>query len=202
MAKLAQKWVKSNWLTKECDEVSTGPAPHDVLTLFYLKLQFNRTFSHITYYPHDRVEYELGNWSGVTYGNLHMFKMDKESYLITHPHLAAVRNIVNSWFSALLYSWIADSKYHMISINDMTRDYLYAGASLVASYGQDSYTVIKSTNPLCIGKIIRDMEVDPDFFNETMEGIPSHYHYTSYVRFLVTPITTHVEVMAILEVMG
>ena len=35
-----------------------------------------------------------------------------------------------------------------------------------------------------------------------MNGIPKHYHYTEYVRFLATPITSHVEVMAILEVMG
>ena len=72
----------------------------------------------------------------------------------------------------------------------MTRDYLYAGASLVASYGQDSYTVIKSTNPLCIGKIIRDMEVDPDFFNETMEGIPTNRFF-----FKMRPILVWMDLM-------
>ena len=76
------------------------------------------------------------------------------------------------------------------------------GITLLANYGQDAYTVIKSTNALCIGQVIRDMEEDYDFFNETMNGIPKHYHYTEYVRFLATPITSYVEVMAILEVMG
>ena len=106
ISRMATKWNIENWTKKEYMDLEKPSVPDELLTLFALKKQFTKVFSGITYSIEEKIEYEKEWIKETTYGNLHIIEMKGKRFLVTHPHLAGTRDIVNAWFSSLLYSWL------------------------------------------------------------------------------------------------
>lgn len=141
------------------------------LTLLYkAKNNFDKVLEVITYSTEFHQSYQLGKYACDAYGNLHLiWSTDKKCWIITHSHLVALRDVINSWFSVTLYGTLADTKYPGYSLAQEIGKYLHAGRELHRTHGSLCYKLYKMWPSLVIACILRDTECKSTLYNTIMK---------------------------------
>ncbi|KAG5870359.1 hypothetical protein JTB14_016126 [Gonioctena quinquepunctata] len=75
-----------------------------LVSVYNIKSGFDDVFDAVTFDHDFKREWTLGGLRGCAYGNLHALCVGSSTvFVISHAHLAGLRDMFNSWFSVLLY---------------------------------------------------------------------------------------------------
>ncbi|UDL13960.1 MAG: RNA dependent RNA polymerase [Xiangshan Nyami-like virus] len=142
-----------------------------MVTCYQAKASFDSLLEKITFSTHFKEEWMLGKLKGCAYGNLHLVHFPEGIMIITHSHLVALRDCVNSWFSILLYTQIYNHKYPGIDAYKEAESIIKQGIELVITQGTLAYKLLKMWPSLTIACILRDLESRDDFFRTITDDL-------------------------------
>lgn len=175
--------------------------PRLVTQMYDRKTKMDDLFDAITYDTRMRVQWDVWGMEGVAYGNLHLLKKNtNEAFVISHAHLAGVRDMIAAWFDTLLYSHLSTNKYEGVQLYQEVVNCINLAAMYACDYPVDVYVVMKMWPSLCIGAILRDTEDYDVFLNALSADIPNSNH--PLVRWILRPIDTDQDVHVRLELSG
>ncbi|CAG9763643.1 unnamed protein product [Ceutorhynchus assimilis] len=162
--------------------VSTVPL---LSAIYNIKTEFDNLFDTIVYSSEFKQPWRLGGLKGCAYGNLHMIDITAtEALIITHSHLAGIRDMFNSWFDVLLYAHINKSKYEGFDL-----------------YQEHASSVLKSWPSLAIASTLRCQEQDTRFLDSLEKDLAPITH-TDLYKWLTRPLPTTAAVHLQLEMSG
>jgi len=172
------------------------------LTLLYkAKNNFDKVLDVITYSAEFHQQYQLGKHMCDAYGNLHLMWYDNNKrWLITHSHLVALRDVINSWFSVTLYGLLADKKYPGYSLSQEIGKYIHAGRELHKSHGPACYKLYKVWPSIVIACVLKDTECKSTLYGTLMKDITEYN--ISYFYKLATSSCTDDTFIQHLELVG
>lgn len=117
--------------------------------------------------------YTWGKYQAYTSGNLHCIRTGpgSKAFLVTHAHLAGVKDMISGLFNTHCYSHLTEHKYPSYSIyNELKQlDRLVMEHSRQDPEGL--YDLMKAWSSLTIASILRDMEGNPSFMNTLLKGL-------------------------------
>lgn len=91
---------------------STVCIPELIVKVYSRKSQMDDIFDLITCSTSMFQVWSCWGMKGKAYGNLHVVDhRPGQAFIITHAHLAGVRDMVSAWFNVLSYSHLHSSKY-------------------------------------------------------------------------------------------
>ncbi|QPB73978.1 RdRp [Hymenopteran orino-related virus OKIAV85] len=168
---------------------------------FHIKTSFDELISEITFSNLFKQKWQLGKIEGTAYGNLHLVRVNRRSIIITHSHLVALRDIINSWFSILCYASIYKNKYPGFNFYQEVEQMLLAGENLLWLYKREAYKIFKLWPSLTISCILRDLELR-DSFHTTVTGDLEWVKHTQFYKMLTRTMCTNTQAMLSLEISG
>lgn len=173
-----------------------------IVDVYNVKRNFDIALEDLSFTTATHISYSLGSVKCEAYGNLHLIWIGPTTcYVITHSHLVCVRDMVNAWFSVLIYSRVYQNKYPDIDFYEEIIACLSCGQDLLSSRGQAAFKMFKLWPSLTIACVLRDQEGKDDFFNTLVKDI-HYYKNTSFFQWLTRPIRNAVEVQLRLELSG
>lgn len=175
-ATLAYKLAQSDWTHEEREYVALKPT--ELLVKIYdRKTQMDNLFDEITYDTRFKAEWAVWGIRGVAYGNLHLvYHKEGSAFVITHAHLAGIRDMIASWFDVLMYAQLSNTKYKGTSLYNEVELCISHVVSYASFYPVDVYTLMKMWPSLCIGVILRDNEDYTVFLDALTPDIPHTDH--------------------------
>lgn len=188
-----------------CSVAFDGPSlrPPPLLRQVYcIKKRLSAITHAITFSEKYSMAYDFLGCKGKCYGNLHVvWPSDSFAYVITHSHFLAVRDCINSWFSALAYGLIASRKYPLYNMYNEVANIIYAALHDISIYKDDAYDILKSWQPLVIATILKDIEGDPSFLLSLM-GTQKKFPNSMIIKIATRTLTTANDVHVFLELTG
>lgn len=186
----------------DLDNTITITPASELAMAYTVKNNFDKVIQQITYSTEFHQHYQHGRYACDAFGNLHLIWQDKTTcWLVTHVHLVALRDAINSWFDAYLYGLCTPDKYPGFNFYEEICVVLEAGRDLVASYGALSYTLIKSWPSLVIASILRDTEGKTIFF-KTLESTLIPFKMTTFYKLATRALISDIQVHLALELTG
>lgn len=153
--------------------VSVSP---ELVGLYKAKVELDDIFEQIGNSRFYDIMYTWVKYASYTSGNLHCIKtgVENKAFLVTHAHMAGVKDMISGLFNTYTYSQVAENKYPSYS----TYQELQTLDRLVRVHSQRDpeglYDLMKSWSSLTIASILRDMENNPSFMNTLLEGLSQH----------------------------
>lgn len=170
--------------------------------VYCIKKRFTSITHSITFSEKYSVSYDFFGCKGKCYGNLHVvWPSDSFAYIITHSHFLAVRDCINSWFSALSYGLVASRKYPLYNLYNEVANVIYSVLHDISLYKDDAYDILKCWQPLVIATILKDIEGDPSFLTSLMETVKT-FPDSMLIKIATRRITTSNDVHIALELTG
>lgn len=133
--------------------------PELILKLYSRKAKLDDVFDKITFSTLFHQSWTCWGMKGRAYGNLHVVEHRQgRAFVITHSHLAGVRDMIASWFDVLCYTHLARHKYEGIDLYKEATFCITQGADYAIKHPVQIYDLMKMWPSLCIGSILRDKE--------------------------------------------
>jgi len=205
-ATLAYKLAQSDWTHEEREYVMLKPTEL-LIKMYDRKTQMDNLFDEITYDTRFKAEWNVWGVRGVTYGNLHLVHhKEGHAFIITHSHLAGVRDMIASWFDVLLYAQLSNTKYPGASMYREVELCISHAVSYASLYPVDVYTLMKMWPSLCIGVILQDNEGYTVFIDALTPDIPHPDHplvkWMSMRRFTSSQVHLSLELSGLWKIFG
>ncbi|QMP82162.1 RNA-dependent RNA polymerase [Hymenopteran orino-related virus OKIAV87] len=182
--------------------IKSCPLTPLIIDFYNAKCNFNQLIRDITFSTEFHQEYTIGSVRGDVYGNLHLVWAKHNScYVVTHSHIVALRDIINSWFSVLIYAQLERTKYPGFDLYEEVEAIWAAGSALVLSKPVQAYELIKLWPSLVIGSILRDQENKPSFI-AALTSENQHHAETQLFKIQTRTVTTQFMAMMQLELAG
>lgn len=161
-----------------------------IIRVYDRKCKLDDVFDRITYSTELVEAWEAFGVTGKAYGNLHLVNQYEGSkFIITHPHLAGIRDMASSWLDVLMYGLLYMDKYPGYNLNKEIENFIYRCVNYATIYPVEIYEVMKMWPSLCIGAILRDIEKDSTFYNALNADVPNKTHeFTRWITGLINAI--------------
>lgn len=175
----------------------------EMIRLYKAKVELDDIFEQVGNSRFYDLKYTWGKFSSYTSGNLHCISTGdgNKAFLVTHAHMAGVKDMVSGLFNTYVYSQVAENKYQSYSIYQelITLDRLVRDHSKRDPEG--FYDVMKAWSSLTIASILRDTENNPSFMTTLLEGL-SQQSTTPLLQHLIRKIESDEHALFRLEVSG
>ncbi|USL85442.1 MAG: RNA-dependent RNA polymerase [Ixodes ricinus orinovirus-like virus 1] len=170
--------------------------------IYNIKVEFDNLFDTIVFSPVFRQEWQIGKIKGCAYGNLHLVHLTKsETLIMTHAHVAGIRDMFNSWFDILLYSLLCRNKYKGHDLYTETERIIYLMTSFHKNHLAWAAVLLKSWPSLAIASILRCQENDTRFLNSLARDM-QYLTHTELYQWLTRPMSDTPSVHMHLEMSG
>lgn len=200
-------------ISRECVRVSTldytsnqlcidVPMRDEIMLYYKTKVEIEDIFELVGNSRFFDFRYTWGRYKCYTSGNLHLINLGNGSaYLVTHAHMAGIKDMLSSLFNTYLYSQVAESKYPNYDLYQEVKkiDDLVKESSSMDPEG--IYNLLKSWSSITISCIIRDTEGDKSFNDTLKEGLRQYSGLPLY-QHLMRPIEDKEGVHLRLELSG
>nr|WPR17567.1 MAG: RNA-dependent RNA polymerase [Beetle nyamivirus] len=181
---------------------TTLPYTALLYTIYDVKCAFDDLFDEVTYNTAFELSWKLGHIRGIAYGNLHILHVtQREAFILTHAHLAGLRDMINSWFDILLYGLANEHKYEGVSLYKEITVLITHMTEFTKCHTKYHHKLLKAWPSLVIASILRDVEND-DRFMLSLQSDFAEVHYTAIYKYLTRPIKSSVDVHIALELSG
>lgn len=158
-------------------------------------MKLDDLFDHITHDTRFKVRWHAFEIEGTAYGNLHLVSAgENTAFLVMHPHLAGVRDMVSSWFNCLVYSHLNRDKYPGHDLYFAVRDLIHDCCDYSRMYPVEVYDIMKVWSSLVIASILRDMEGNDTFYRAIRDSTPHNGHnlIKNMTKKILTPSDAHI----------
>lgn len=201
-------------IARQCTQVSTHDyigTPVDLgasyspemIRLYKAKVELEDIFELVGNSRYFDMAYTWGRFKAYTSGNLHCIRTGpgSKAFLITHAHLAGVKDMISGLFNTHTYGYLTEHKYLSYSIYKelQTLDNLVRDHS--RSDPEGLYNLMKAWSSLTIASILRDMEGNPSFMNTLLEGLATQ-RSTPLLQYTTKKIESDEHAMFRLEMSG
>lgn len=175
--------------------------PDLIIRVYDRKVKLDDVFDSITYDTDFSKAWEAFGIHGVAYGNLHLINHHPGYvFVVTHAHLASVRDMTSAWFDTIMYSLLVRTKYPVHDLYDEVVQCLMLATNYANKQPVDIYDLIKMWPSLCIGTILRDVERYAVFYDALIVDVPHTEH--AFVRRITRAVTGDSQVHLRLELCG
>lgn len=175
--------------------------PELILLIYSRKTKMDDVFDKITYSEVFHQPWPCCGMKGRAYGNLHVVDhRPGRAFVITHAHLAGIRDMISSWFSVLCYSHLFRDKYVGTDLYDEVTFCIKQGVDYAVKHPVHMYDLMKMWPSLCIGAILRDKENYKTFISALLPDVPHVEH--PLVTWILKLVTTDEDVHVKLEMCG
>ncbi len=195
---------KDDWTNRPTVPGKQIELPDFLLKIYNVKCSFDEVFSQITFSTKALQDFTLGEWKGSTYGYfIHLTHKERSfNLVVSHAHLAGLRDTFNAWFSALIYTNWYRHKYEGFDFYKEVERFIIHGAHALKTSGQDFYKLTAVLPSLAVGCNLRDRENNPGFLKAILKDLPESVKGSAFFFDLIQPQTTRSSVHLRLEMSG
>lgn len=117
------------------------------------------------------MSYTWGQLKGFAAGNIHCIEVGQENILVmTHAHLAGIKDMINGLFSTYLYCLVNTCKYPLYNLKAEVDLLVTTARQSMDRDPEGVYTILKMWPSLAIGGILRDTEYRNEFLETLKTG--------------------------------
>lgn len=128
-------------------------------------------FELLCHSKHYTVPYTWGQMECFAAGNLHLISIDKDNVIvITHAHLAGIKDIINGVFDTYVYCLVNSCKYPLYSLKNELDTLVSTVKCSMERDPEGIYSILKMWPSLAIGVVLRDTEEREDFLETLRRG--------------------------------